>query len=415
MQPALLIRLRPSGPWRYGHGDGGEDRVDTVFRSDRLFSAITLAMKQLDWLDEWLQATARAPRPAVTVSSLFPYQRDVLFVPPPATLWPPPAALVTTPSLVFLSKLRWKAARFVPLTVIESLVTGQALLAEQWIPDPESGCLLRRDRPTVSPFRVAVRRSAAIDRLAESTVHPHSAACVEFEPGSGMWCVARFVDSSAESPWAERVKACFRLLADSGFGGKRSSGWGKAEAPEFQAGSWPDLVFPKLSRFASNGNQGGNGEPSLYWLLSLYSPGPADAIDWTGGDYRVNIRAGRIESTVQSGRQKKSARMIIEGSVVAAREEPIGTAIDVAPDNFAHPVYRSGFAVALELPVNGASDRQLVEIPPDEEALEARPCDQPEAPATADQTEPPNPETPSPETAEPAEAAAESEPPSDAL
>ena len=91
MQPALLIRLRPLGPWRYGPGDGSLDDVDTLFRSDRLFSAITIVMRQLGHLEEWLASTSGAAQPAVVFSSLFPFQADTLFAIPPASLWPPPA------------------------------------------------------------------------------------------------------------------------------------------------------------------------------------------------------------------------------------------------------------------------------------------------------------------------------------
>src|SRR5581483_8795124 len=101
MQPALLIRLRPAGPWRYGSGDGGDDRIDTLYRSDRVFSAVTLAMQQLGLLEEWLDATARSAQPAVVLSSLFPYQADTLFAAPPATVWPPPPSVVTAASPVF--------------------------------------------------------------------------------------------------------------------------------------------------------------------------------------------------------------------------------------------------------------------------------------------------------------------------
>ncbi len=115
MKPAVLIRLRPAGPWRSGPGDGAHDRIDVLYRSDRLYSAVTLAMRQLDLLESWLDATARAATPAVLFSSLFPYQSETLFAPPPSTIWPPPAALVTSPTPVFLSKMRWNAVRFVPL------------------------------------------------------------------------------------------------------------------------------------------------------------------------------------------------------------------------------------------------------------------------------------------------------------
>jgi hypothetical protein len=45
--------------------------------------------------------------------------------------------------------------------------------------------------------------------------------------------------------------------------------------------------------------------------------------------------------------------MIEEGSVLAAGELR-GRAVDVAPDGFTHPVYRSGFALAVRVPVGQA-------------------------------------------------------------
>jgi CRISPR type III-A-associated RAMP protein Csm4 len=376
MQRAVLIRLRPAGPWRYGPGEGGQNRVDTLFRSDRLYSAVTLAMRGLGFLEEWLDATARNATPAVAFSSLLPYQAETLFAPPPATLWPPPSASVSTSSPVFLTKVRWKAARFVPVSMIESILTGATILADQWIADPESGCLLRRDRPNTSPFRVVVRSTAAVDRLTHSSVHVNSCACAEFESGSGLWSVARFADAQAGSNWKDRLKGAFRLLADTGFGARRTSGWGQAEAPEFEQGAWPTLLMPKLGRSSKNGNHsaGGNGEASLYWLLSLYSPSTAENIDWAAGAYELTVRGGRIESKLGSGAEKKTIRMIAEGSVLAARSEPIGKAVDVAPDGFAHAVYRSGLALAVKLPaLDEVTLEGPVEVPPGEE-FQQRPC-----------------------------------------
>ncbi len=367
----LLIRVRPHGPWRYGPGDGGLDRVDTLYRSDRLYSAVTLAMRQLGQLEEWLDATALAAAPAVVFSSLFPFQADTLFAAPPTSLWPPPANLLTTPSPTFLTKIRWKAARFVPMNVIDLLLTGQPLLAEQWLPDPESGCLLRRDRPSSSPFRFVLRRGAPVDRLTRSGGDVTSAACVEFEQNAGLWTLARFSDGSAESVWSNRVQAAFRLLADSGFGGGRSRGWGQTEGVDFTAGNWPGLLLPKVSRLQRNGAPDANGESGLYWLLSLYSPSASDKVDWTGGDYTLIVRGGRIESNAASGELKKSVRMISEGCVVAASAEPIGSAVDVAPDGFPHPVYRSGLALALRFPhvQIRSEDLQAIEEPQTAEAV----------------------------------------------
>lgn len=347
-QPALLIRLRPQGPWRYGPDDGGHDRVDALYRSDRLYSALTLAMGQLGYLPEWLDENTHDP--GIALSSLFPFLSDSLLAAPPSSLWPPPASLLTTPNPTFLAKIRWRAARFVPLSLIDSLLTGQPILADQWLPDPESGCLLRRDRPSTSPFRASARIGAPVDRLSRRSGEAYSATCVEFEPGAGLWAVARFRDAEVESKWSGRLQAAFRLLADSGFGGGRSRGWGKAHSPEFQSGSWPGLLLPKTGRLERD-NPANGGAPSLYWLLSLYSPAPNDPIDWSSGDYRLTVRSGRTESAVQSGTLKKSVHMVEEGCVLAATTEPVGTAVDVAPDGFPHPVYRSGLALTVRLPV----------------------------------------------------------------
>lgn len=398
MQDALLIRLRPTSPWRFGpgEGDGSNDltRLDTLYRSDRLFSALTLAARHLGWLDEWLDANALSANPAVAFTSLFPYQGDTLFAPPPSTLWPPPSSLVTTPNPVFLSKIRWNAARFVPLSIIESILIGQPILADQWLPDAESGCLLRRDRPSSSPFRTRSRGTAAVDRLTHVTTHSTSAVCIEFEPAAGLWTLARYSSPAARAAWNARVEAAFRLLADTGFGARRTSGWGQAAAPEFQHGSWPALLMPKLARQNGRPSSSRNGENSLYWLLSLYSPAAADAIDWTAGDYKLVVRGGYIESAAASNAIKKSARMVSEGSVLASEAEPVGAALNVAPDGFTHPVYRSGFAVALPLPQLGAALEAPVEPPADKEALEMEPgpCDEP-----APLPEGPAPEAPAPE------------------
>ena len=41
---------------------------------------------------------------------------------------------------------------------------------------------------------------------------------------------------------------------------------------------------------------------------------------------------------------------IAEGSVLVAGNELLGSASNVAPPGFPHPVYRSGFAVAVPIP-----------------------------------------------------------------
>src|ERR1700760_1581562 len=92
-----------------------------------------------------------------------------------------------------------------------------------------------------------------------------STAAVEFEPNAGLWTLARFRDNEAENTWGGRMEGAFRLLADSGFGGRRSSGWGQSHEPEFTRGDWPGFLLPKLARAAKDGSPS-----SRYWLLSLF-------------------------------------------------------------------------------------------------------------------------------------------------
>jgi CRISPR/Cas system CSM-associated protein Csm4 (group 5 of RAMP superfamily) len=89
---------------------------------------------------------------------------------------------------------------------------------------------------------------------------------------------------------------------------------------------------------------------AAHWLLSLFTPAATDAIDWQRGNYTILARGGRIESPTASGELKKQLHMVAEGSVLYSTAAPTGSAPDVAPEGFAHPVFRAGFALAIPLP-----------------------------------------------------------------
>ena len=459
MNPGLVVKLRPAGPWRIGPDSGARNRVDFIYHSDSLYSAVSSAMARLGSLEDWLDATARAAAPAVCFSSCFPFLDEIGLIVPPRTIWPPAAAGIS-------ARVRWKSARFVPLEVVRAILAGRKLDETEWSLDGTSECLAPAGRP--GPFRTSVRWSAAVDRLTGSTER-HSAACIEFRAGCGLWTVASFLDDAARERWQAPVKAAFRLLADSGFGGERSRGWGRSEPPEFIEGDLPDMILPppvpedvgpapeevldrlveelrdreeagstieeRLDRLLESASDTGvdssaepgagtstsvataavsaiatnallesalgpagieaeatssesspeasssvavlemeeapevlvefepeepEPEPAIaasvvegpqsHWLLSLYTPAPGDTVDWRRGNYAVLTRGGRVESPTGSGGIKKQVQMIAEGSVLAAASAPRGSAADVGPDGFPHPVYRAGFAVAIPLP-----------------------------------------------------------------
>jgi CRISPR/Cas system CSM-associated protein Csm4 (group 5 of RAMP superfamily) len=393
--------------------------VDVIYHSDSLYSAVASAMARLGSLDEWLDATARNGAPAVSFSSCFPFLDEIDFVVPPRTIWPP-----TSPALMS-ARVRWKSARFVPLSVVQAMLAGEPLEGNQWSLDGASECLVPAGRP--GPFRTGVRWSAAVDRLT-GAVERHSTACIEFRPGAGLWTIVSFADEAAHTRWLEPIKAAFRLLADTGFGGERSRGWGRSEPPEFTEGTLPDLVLgaaPQkpaseplvteptvtelivaeptppgtevlivaeqvtalapmaLGLWPPSADEPPVAEPAppepeapiaaesvtepaplapgprplapvpapvQHWLLSLFTPAPDDSVDWGRGNYAVLARCGRVDSPAGSGELKKEIQMVAEGSVLCAAAPPRGSAADVAPDGFAHPVFRAGFALAIPLP-----------------------------------------------------------------
>jgi CRISPR-associated protein Csm4 len=340
MHPAFLVRFFPSGPWRIGPDSGARDGVESVLHSDALYSAVTTAMARLGLLEEWLAAVfATTDGPAVRFSSCYPFQQELLFVLPPLSLWPP------APSL----KVRWKGARFVPVSVVEDLLAGRALKEESWKVDGASRCLVPEEWGA-GPFEAAVRSGAAVDRLSGG-VAPHRTACLEFRSGAGMWAVAAFADEEKKARWEEPVKAAMRLLGDSGLGGRRSCGWGRSSEVQIVDGALPALVLrPQPSEAPDPEGEPKAAPDSAYWLLSLFSPREAESVDWSRGNYTILTRGGRVESDFSNGAVKKQSRMVAEGSVLFAGVPPSGAALDVSPEGVPHPVYRAGFALAVAIP-----------------------------------------------------------------
>ncbi|MFN7544222.1 MAG: type III-A CRISPR-associated RAMP protein Csm4, partial [Acidobacteriota bacterium] len=330
-EPALLVRLRPNSPWRIGGDSPRQDEVHSTFPSDRLFSAMTQAMAQFGQLADWLAATVEAERPAVRFTSMFPFFGKQYYAPAPVTLWPPAHAT---------AKMNWHSARLIPLGVVDELLGGEVFREDRWEVDGLSGCLLPAGSQT--PFRERQRSTAPVDRISRASAEAHGSACLEFNQGVGLWFAAVFADEAARERWDSHLRASLRWLADSGFGAGRSQGWGRAESPEFQAGAWPYLLVD---------NSPGSEESGIaHWLLSGFIPAGSDTVDWKSGHYELRRRHGRVESLAGWGAEKKSVNMVREGGVLVAEEAPRGTAVDVAPEGFAHSVWRAGFAVAIPVP-----------------------------------------------------------------
>jgi len=331
-RPGILVKFRPAGPWRFGPDDGARDRAEVVGHSDLVYAALCQAMARVGDLPAWLAATAEAPASAVRFTSLFPFQGRVLFAPPPANLWPPPS-----------QRLRFKGARFAPLSLLQELAAERPVREERWEVDAESSCVIPSGGD--SPFRMVTRTAAGVDRLTGAS-QAHRTAGVEFGPGSGLWCWVEFDSAEAQERWLPELKTAFRWLGDTGLGGERTRGWGRSESVEFSESDTATLLL----------GTDAPAESGAFWLLSLYSPAAADTVDWSRGEYALVTRQGRIDG---AGSLKRSARVVSEGSVLVAGSLPVGAAVDVAPAGHPHPVYRAGFAVAVPVPWKEVVDRPL--------------------------------------------------------
>ncbi|MEB2362419.1 MAG: hypothetical protein HUU41_11995 [Bryobacteraceae bacterium] len=379
MLPALLVRLRPRGPWRFGPDDGARNRVDTIGHSDTLYCALSHAMRMTGKLEEWLEATSSTGgSPAVRFSSLYPFQGETLFFVPPQTLWPPPPS----------TRIRWKSARFVPAQVLPPLLSEKPLDEGRWTIDAHSECLVSAG--STGPFRVSLRGAAAVDRLDSGKAAPHTTACLEFTENSGMWTVFVFRDGEARERWLPAVQSTLRLLADSGLGGERSRGWGRSDPPEFREGEFPSIIarIPAVERSEDQEEAAQNFETG-HWLLSLFSPAEQDTIDWGRGSYQLVVRTGRTGGA-HSGGLTRSVRMIGEGSVLAGVAKPAGTVRDVRPEGADEAVLRWG--VALSIPIRVRRTPAALPVPP------AAPPAQPEP----QQAEPAPEAEPAPQQGEPA-------------
>ena len=229
------------------------------------------------------------------------------------------------------------------MSLVQDLIAGRPPQDERWEVDGPSKCLIPLG--AASPFRYSSRTTAPVDRISQISARGYESACVEFHASAGLWTVIVFAGEEAKAEWLGPVQAALRLMADTGVGGERSRGWGRFQKPEFHEAPFPAILLGRREEKADE-----DPAETAYWLLSMYAPAATDSIDWSRGAYQPEVRSGRVESNPGWGTEYRSVRMIAEGSVLLAGSALAGTAVDVAPAGFAHPVYRAGYAVAVPVP-----------------------------------------------------------------
>ena len=182
----------------------------------------------------------------------------------------------------------------------------------------------------------------AVDRSSSSSAY-YEVGRVAYAPAAGMALLVRFSDENARSGFEQLLN----LLAESGLGGRRSSGYGA-----FRWVRERDLSL----------DLGQSGSRAL--LLSRYIPEPDEfpALRSERAAYQLVRVGGWFYSPGQPTQRRKRVMMVAEGALLDLGAAPVrGKVVDVRPDAVAgsptvsHPVYRSGLALTLPLPDQGGA------------------------------------------------------------
>jgi len=330
-----------------------EDSRESV-PSDTLFAALLATWRYLG--RDVQKILPDEQNPAFRVTSAFPFAGGVRFYPKPVDLRElfSEATLKAESAGKRLKKIRYISEKLL-LKAADGVYLDDFLFPEDEMEDPENGIamqggvfwmlpeevenlpaewrfskdkwwLLRRKKVYVAQTsqRVTVDRISSASNLFQSER-------VIFNTGCGLWFGVT-QDSNLESDFA----ALLRALGDSGLGGERTIGYGHF--------GWEQKDTRLLE-----------APQSYAYLLSRWHPAEDEValLKKEGSAYKLEAVAGWLRSPDHvAAQRRKRIWMVAEGSLIAGN--PQGDAVDVRPTykatdtEFPHPVYRPGFALALD-------------------------------------------------------------------
>lgn len=330
--------------FHFGRHGLGQEETDIRLPSDALFAALTACLVRLEGapaVPGWVEAFSN-DSPVAVFSSAFPRVGGVLLFPTPLRTSPTGQAGEVIP----LKKL--KRVRFVSLRLLRRLLAGESLAdlyhsafalqdGQVLISVEERGQLLEAvltdDRGRI--WSVEQRPRVTVGRERYNANLFFTGRCV-FLPECGLWFGVRWL---REDP-SMRVllPRLVQELGDSGLGGDRTSGMGRAHIEPMSACDLPDPA------------------PGAPWItLSRFLPadGEMSALLDSRAAYSLESVGGWVESPGQKAERRRTVRMVSEGSVLGplAVAAP-GAVADVQPDYngtrpLGHAVWRYGRALAV--------------------------------------------------------------------
>lgn len=323
------------------HGLGQEATMITM-PSDSLFSALVARLART----EGAQAVADFCKPfweersPFVLSSTYPFAGKVKFFPVPM--------FSRGGEVQGFEAKKLKRIEFISEEVFRALLKGEVLAKlfdEKFTLQKGKVLVGKKDyaelpaelqNPNAELWFFEHRPRVTLDR-ASSTSNLFHIGQVHFAKEGGLWFGVRWMDAS----WKQKFANMLHELAQAGFGAERGVGLGIAHVSESGNLDLPDV----------------NGS----WVtLSRYLPkeDETDALGKTGSAYSLIPIGGWLDSPTNMGQRRIPVNLIEEGSVIGVkplRDIP-GRMVDVQPaykiekdvvKPLGHPVYRSGFALAV--------------------------------------------------------------------
>jgi len=346
---AMAYPLQPHAPFHFGVRGVGVEATTLTARSDSLFSALCITLREMygeveltGFLDRFPTREQPDRRPPLLLSAGLPYAGDVRFYPRP---------LLPLPGLegIPAEQKHQKKINFVSETIFRDWVAGGDVLKHYnrsknnnllhggrvWVTADERAALskserfLDEDTGQIRMWTVGDVPRVTVDRISSSS-SVYQAGQVRFAPGAGLYLLVVWWDDE----WRDRFWELLQVLGDAGIGGERSSGYGLFTPRRPFPVDLPDV------------------EETARWMtLSSCWPLPGqEGILGPGAAYHLENRRGWMDSPDGRNLRRKSVRMLEPGSVLCTLpgQTIYGGLADVTPDIFTtHPVWRYGLALPV--------------------------------------------------------------------
>lgn len=323
--------------YHFGQHGMDQEKTSVHFSSDSLFAAMLATLADFEGsqaVEAWIQNFCKDP-PAFALTSAFPRAGNVRFFPTP---------LCRSSSHTDAAK-ELKRVAYVSEGIFRQILQGTDIVVlyqkKNLLQDglvlitPQEKELLpehlRREESAL--WKTEQRPRVTIGRQRQNSTLYHTGQ-VTFARDCGLWFGIHWMRESAELQ--KQVADLFCKMGDSGLGGERSSGLGKAEFKKAVTIELPDSA-------------------NMAWVsLSRYAPRQDEmaAIVYPSAAYTIQRVGGWLNSAMAKAQRRKQIHLLKEGSVFGPLNRPIpGRLVDVRPayekEVYPHPVYRCGLAVAV--------------------------------------------------------------------